>query len=174
MVRIIVTVLLVAATVVPAHAERGNVLITGESLGRIRIGATRDAVLRAYRDHRIMEIDLRHGGQPSPALRIVREGHALVTAELAGDGTVQRLWTTNATFRTRDRIKVGSPMRRVEAVHGAPEIVILDGRVVAVYPVHGGAIGFEFDVPASPAPDRIAPDREVTRILVLGRTNRPS
>lgn len=85
MVRIVLAVVLVVASISPARAERGNVLITGESLGRIRIGATRDDVFRVYRDHQIVEVDLRRGGQPSPALRIVREGR---------DGRVQRLSTS--------------------------------------------------------------------------------
>lgn len=49
--------------------------------------------------------------------------------------------------------------------------MILDGRVLAVYRAGAGTIGFEFDVPASPAPDCIPPERDVTRIVVLGRAH---
>jgi len=69
-------------------------LITGNSIGQVQLGQTKQQILRSYKSYTVREVDLLLEGLPSPALQIFRSKELLLTAEFE-EARVYRISTRN-------------------------------------------------------------------------------
>jgi hypothetical protein len=115
--------ILFAACLAAAQPATGqnDFLITGRSVGRITLGQTPEAAMRAYRGYEIKHVDLMLEGMPAPALQIYEGKNLLLTAEVSSySGKIFRISTRAREFKTKEGIGVGSTFGAAKQQYGAP------------------------------------------------------
>jgi len=94
-------------------------LITGNSIGLVQLGQTKQQIFRSYKNYTVRQVDLLLEGLPSPALQIFRGKELLLTAEFE-KATVYRISTRNPKYATARGIRVGSSFGEAKRRLGEP------------------------------------------------------
>jgi len=125
--------------------SQNDFLITGRSIGRITLGQTQEAAIRAYPEHEIKHIDLMLEGMPAPALQIYQGRNLLLTAEIY-NGSIFRISTRVREFKTKEGIGVGSTFGAAKHQYGAPKYLGQgEGEYGAVFEFDSGLLNMALD-----------------------------
>ena len=124
-----------------------DLLITGTSVGLVRLGTTKEEISRSYSNKRVHEVELQLEGETkSPAVQIQNGNQVLVTAEISESGKVWRITTRQSAFKTTRGIGVGSTFGDLIRSHGKPgSFEFPEGALFAVYTFSDGTVGFQLD-----------------------------
>ncbi len=108
-------------------ASTNEFLITRNSIGIVRLGQTKNEVLKIAKEKglKVNQVDLLLEGLPSPALDLLCKNELLITAELDKKGKIYRISTRSSKFHTPDGIRVGSTFG--EAKRHLTRLVVDDG-----------------------------------------------
>ena len=160
--KLLLIILVIGGCVSSRIPAASDFLITGTSIGRVKLGQRSGEVIAAYRDHEVKEVDLRLEGMPAPAVEVYERGEVLLTAEL-DKGVVYRVSTRDPRFKTRDGIAVGSTLGEAWWKYGAHEILTGEGGLYAAFAFEGGVISFRLDAPTG----EFAPNDGATILEIL-------
>jgi hypothetical protein len=162
--KIVFFVLFIGCVSDPVSPE-GDFLITGNSIGRVKLGQRKEEVIASYRDRQVKEVDLFLEGMPAPAVQVYDQGALLLTAELDLDkGTVYRISTRNQRFRTKEDIGVGSTIGAVKSKYGAPESVGQgEGELYVVFEFQTGVLSVAVDA------DFPKESSKIIDVLIVGK-----
>lgn len=124
-----------------------NSLIAGRSIGRIPLGATKEAIILSYPSFQVTEVEIPLEGQTnSAAIQLKRGDEILVTVEFSDAGTAWRITTEHPAFKTDHGVGVGSTFAALVRAHGQPTGVELpEGALFVDYRIAGGKVGFQLD-----------------------------
>lgn len=167
--------LLVVGPLLASLAHAINVaefLITGRSIGRISLGATKETIKQSHPDYQVVEVGVSlEGDATSPALQVRRGEEILITAEITEAEGAWRITTAHPRFKTSGGVGVGSTYAALVRAHGQPAGAELpEGALFVHYRIGGGEVGFQLDrgfdavafKRASPPADAI-----IVRIVVM-------
>lgn len=135
------------ATCVATAAAPADFLITGTSVGLVRLGATKKDIRRAYSHKRVIEVDvLLESEAKSHAVQIQDGKDILISAEISEHGEAWRLTTQQPAFKTSGGVGVGSTFVDLIRAHGKPSSFDFpEGAIFAVYVFPGGTVGFQLN-----------------------------
>jgi hypothetical protein len=134
-----------AVSMVPAGAT--DSLITGTSVGLVRLGATTEEIRQSYSDKRVHEVNVPlEGDTKSRAVQIQDGNEVLITVEVSKSGRAWRITTQQPAFKTSRGVGVGSTFRDLIRVHGKPSsFEFPEGALFAVYAFPDGMVGFQLN-----------------------------
>jgi hypothetical protein len=161
----IVFLVVVIGCVSDRVSPESDFLITGNSIGRVKLGQRKEEVVASYQNRQVKEVDLLLEGMPAPAVQVYDQGALLLTAEIDLDkGTVYRISTNNERFRTEDNIGVGSTLGAVKSKYGAPESVARgEGELYAIFKFQTGVLSVALDA------DFPKESSKVINVLIVSR-----
>lgn len=188
------TCLLLSATILPACASAppspspvtaappsppvsrpspANMTIESNGLGPLRLGMSR-AELLAAPDVTLVPSSMSLEGQPTPTLRVMREGHLLAIVELVDD-RAYRIRVESPELATRRGARVGMTASELSALDGEGRALTGEGNVCALFEEEPGlSFCFRPEDPNVNSWERLLrSDARVSEILVVGITDTP-
>jgi hypothetical protein len=121
-------------------------LITGQSLGRVKLGMRGEDIKKLYPAYEVKEVDLLLEGMAAPAIEVLLNNAVVFVAELQDNGIVYRISTRDKRFKTPTGIGVGSTFGDTRSKYGSPEFSTEgEGGFYAAFNIEGGYISFSLD-----------------------------
>jgi hypothetical protein len=155
-----------------AHRCGGKMILTGDGVGAVRVGATVAAVRKACH---VPAIKLKKGESPPADLLTVKIGMTEVKAEIMA-GRVWRVIVDDGSLQTGDRLGVGSPLSALLAA-GPARASEIEGVIYAATARHCG-VNFALSYKPRRGEDRdswtaeglarLPPDTRVERVMMAG------
>ena len=145
-------------------------LITGSAAGPIKIGDSKQQVLKLRQKYKLEEVDLFSEGMPgSPAVQIYDGDELLFNAEIV-KGAVYRITVLSPRFKTHEGIGVGSTFGDLKKYFGKPKrLEAGEGGFYAGFDTKSGWLSFALAVPVA-LEEYVSDQTKIQFILVVGQT----
>jgi|SRR5688572_17698899 len=127
--------------------DHSDGLITGMSIGRIRLGATKAAIQQGYPHYRVIDAEIPlEAEERSAVVQVQRAAEILVTAEVSEAGRAWRITTEHPMFKTARGVGVSTTFDALVRAHGKPNsFEFPEGALVALYRFPNGVVAFQLD-----------------------------
>jgi hypothetical protein len=127
--------------------DHADSVITGTSIGCVRLGATKATIQQGYPHYRIIDATVRlEAEERSTAVQVQRAAENLMTAELSEAGRVWRITTEHPMFKTARDVGVGTTFNALVRAHGKPKsFEFPEGALIALYRFPDGVVVFQLD-----------------------------